>query len=48
MRCAVAFARRRVGGLRRLIQFGVPVALIAYKVKQSRDAASGNGAYDAI
>ncbi|HKS23630.1 MAG TPA: hypothetical protein VJZ76_12575 [Thermoanaerobaculia bacterium] len=29
--------------LRRLIQFGVPVALIAYKVKQNRDKASGNG-----
>jgi hypothetical protein len=36
--------------LRRLIQFGVPVALIAYKVKQARDNASGNGsgAYDAL
>ncbi len=29
--------------LRRLIQFGVPVALIAYKVKKARDKASGNG-----
>jgi len=27
----------------RLLKFGVPAALIAYKVKQSRDAASGNG-----
>jgi hypothetical protein len=36
--------------LRRLIQFGVPVALIAYKVKQARDNAGGNGsgAYDAL
>ncbi len=29
--------------LRRLIQFGVPVALIAYKVKKARDKSSGNG-----
>ncbi len=29
--------------LRRLIQFGVPVALIAYKVKKARDKAAGNG-----
>ena len=29
--------------LRRLIQFGVPIAVIAYKVKQARDGASGNG-----
>jgi hypothetical protein len=29
--------------LRRLIQFGVPIAIIAYKVKQARDGASGNG-----
>lgn len=29
--------------LRRLIQFGVPVVLIAYKVKQARDGASSNG-----
>ena len=29
--------------LRRLIQFGVPIALIAYKVKQARDGATGNG-----
>lgn len=38
--------------LRRLIQFGMPVALIAYKVKQARDNASGDGhgsgAYDAL
>ena len=34
--------------LRRLIQFGVPVALIAYKVKQNRDKASGNGHQDVI
>jgi len=29
--------------LRRLLTFGVPAALIAYKGKQSRDAPSGNG-----
>ena len=37
--------------LRRLIQFGVPVALIAYKVKKARDKASGNGSggeYDVL
>ena len=36
--------------LRRLIQFGVPVALIAYKVKQARDNADGNGSgtYEAM
>ena len=37
--------------LRRLLQFGVPVALIAYKVKKARDKASGNGsgaAYESL
>src|SRR5438874_9314475 len=37
--------------LKRLIQFGVPVALIAYKVKKARDKASGNGSgaeYDVL
>lgn len=34
--------------LKRLIQFGVPIAVIAWKVKQARDGASGNGFQDAL
>jgi hypothetical protein len=34
--------------LKRLLQFGVPIAVIAYKVKQARDGASGNGHQDVI
>ena len=34
--------------LRRLIQFGVPICVIAWKVKQARNGASGNGGQEAI
>ncbi|HEV2721417.1 MAG TPA: hypothetical protein VG323_15450 [Thermoanaerobaculia bacterium] len=34
--------------LRRLIQFGVPICVIAWKVKQARDGANGNGVQEAL